>query len=269
MLRRRAGEARQSPVHDGTNGRTPRFDVVLRAATLDDAAAMGTVWLRAGLVGYEGIFPADAPQPTAADLTDRWLRAISEGRTGAAVMVACHVGPGQTVLGTVAAVPDLEDAARSYLHGLYVDPGHWGRGIGRALHDAALAHLRGGGHRIAALGTRGQRAGEVDVRALGMAGHAHPPDRLPRRRRDLLPARALTGRLVGEACASARERRPTYVTMSPATTTNPTTRITRATTPGTGPNAWTRPTPSTTTLASPTAHVGGSGRGPSGRCARL
>jgi GNAT superfamily N-acetyltransferase len=163
MLRRRVREVRHPPVHHDTNGRTPRLDVALRAATLGDAAAMGTVWLRAALVGYEGIFPAEAPQPTAAELTDRWYQAIAEGRTGAAVMVACHAGPDQTVIGTVAAVPDLEDGSRSYLHGLYVDPGHWGRGIGRALHDAALAHLRGGGHRIVALWVL-----EANVRARSM-----------------------------------------------------------------------------------------------------
>lgn len=151
MLRRRTGEARGHAVaRPSTNG-SLRLAVVLRAATLDDAPAMGTVWLRAALVGYDGIFPPDAPQPTADELTDRWLRAIAERRTGAAVLVACHAGPDQTVVGTVAAVPDLEDGARSYLHGLYVDPGQWGRGVGAALHDAALAHLRGGGHRIVAL----------------------------------------------------------------------------------------------------------------------
>jgi GNAT superfamily N-acetyltransferase len=132
-------------------GRGAALDVVIRSATLDDAAAMGTVWLRAALVGYEGIFPPEAPKPAVEHLADRWRRAIAEGRTGAAVLVACDAGPDRTVVGTVAAVPDLEDSSRCYLHGLYVDPGHWGSGIGRRLHDAALDHLRDGGHRIAAL----------------------------------------------------------------------------------------------------------------------
>jgi GNAT superfamily N-acetyltransferase len=125
--------------------------VTIRAATFDDAAAMGTVWLRAALVGYEGIFPPDAPKPTADELAERWRRAIAEGRTGAAVLVACHNGPDRTVVGTVAAVPDVAEGARAYLHGLYVDPGHWGRGIGRRLHDAGLDHLRHCGHRIVGL----------------------------------------------------------------------------------------------------------------------
>jgi GNAT superfamily N-acetyltransferase len=138
------------------------LDVFIRWATIDDVGAMGTVWLRAALVGYDGIFPPEAAQPTAAELAERWRRAIAEGRSGAAVLVASH-GPDQTVVGTVAAVPDVEDSYRGYLHGLYVDPGHWGRGIGRRLHDTALDHLRAYGSRVGALWVL-----EANVRARSM-----------------------------------------------------------------------------------------------------
>ena len=43
-------------------------DVLIRTATLDGVVPMGTLWLRAALAGYEGIFPPEAPKPTAAEL---------------------------------------------------------------------------------------------------------------------------------------------------------------------------------------------------------
>jgi ribosomal protein S18 acetylase RimI-like enzyme len=145
----------------GAQGAT--LDVLIRPATFEDVAAMGTVWLRAALVGYEGIFPPEAPKPTAGELTERWRRALAEGRTGASLLVACHTGPDRTVVGTVAAVPDVEETTRGFVHGLYVDPGHWGRGVGRRLHDEALHHLRGCGHRVAGLWVL-----EANVRARAM-----------------------------------------------------------------------------------------------------
>jgi GNAT superfamily N-acetyltransferase len=124
--------------------------VLIRRASLADAAAIGSVWLRAALAGYAGIFPPEAPKPTAADLTERCRQSIIEGPPGATVLVACR-GPGEAVTGTVAAVPDPDGAYRGYLRRLYVDPDHWGRGIGRRLHDAIVDHLRAGGSGIAAL----------------------------------------------------------------------------------------------------------------------
>jgi GNAT superfamily N-acetyltransferase len=55
------------------------------------------------------------------------------------------------VVGTVAAMSDVDGPYNAQLRRLYVDPGHWGRGIGRRLHDAALDHLRTAGHPVVAL----------------------------------------------------------------------------------------------------------------------
>jgi hypothetical protein len=41
-------------------------NVLIRRATVDDVVPMGTLWLRAALAGYEGMFPPEAPKPTAA-----------------------------------------------------------------------------------------------------------------------------------------------------------------------------------------------------------
>jgi GNAT superfamily N-acetyltransferase len=109
------------------------------------------VWQRAALVGYEGIFPPDAAPPSPQLLTERSRQAIAAQGYNALVLVACHAGPDGQVVGTIAAIPDPGETTRAQLLRLYVDPGHWGRGIGRRLHDVALAHLRDVGYRVAVL----------------------------------------------------------------------------------------------------------------------
>jgi len=109
------------------------------------------VWQRAALVGYEGIFPPDAPKPSVELLTERSRQAIVSQGYNTLVLVACHRGPDGGVVGTVAAVPDPDETSRAQLLRLYVDPGHWGRGIGRRLHDAALGHLQAAGFRVVVL----------------------------------------------------------------------------------------------------------------------
>jgi ribosomal protein S18 acetylase RimI-like enzyme len=109
------------------------------------------VWQRAALVGYEGIFPPDAPVPTPELLAERSLQAIaSQGRNGL-VLVACDAGPDRFVVGTISAVADPYEGTRAQIQRLYVDPGYWGRGIGRRLHDQALLHLQRAGYRVVVL----------------------------------------------------------------------------------------------------------------------
>jgi GNAT superfamily N-acetyltransferase len=125
---------------------------LIRAARLEDASAMGTVWWRAAMLGYEGIFPPEAPpMPPPDEVAQEWRRAILSLRAGGTVLVACLFDPDRTIVGTVAAVPDSQESSRGHLRALYVDPGHWGRGVGRALHDAALGHFQVSGYRIAIL----------------------------------------------------------------------------------------------------------------------
>jgi GNAT superfamily N-acetyltransferase len=125
--------------------------VLIRAAEPVDAAAIGTVWQRAALVGYEGIFPPELPAPSAELLTQRSAQAIAAQGYNTLVLVACHTGPDGAVVGTIATTPDPDEATRAQLMRLYVDPGYWGRGVGRQLHDAALGHLQRAGFRIVVL----------------------------------------------------------------------------------------------------------------------
>jgi GNAT superfamily N-acetyltransferase len=128
------------------------LDIDIRAAALEDASVMGLVWWRAAMLGYEGIFPPEAPpMPPPEEVAQEWRRAILSLHTGGTVLVACLWDPDRTIVGTVAAVPDPEDPSRGHLRALYVDPGHWGRGVGRALHDHAIAHFQAMGFQVAIL----------------------------------------------------------------------------------------------------------------------
>jgi GNAT superfamily N-acetyltransferase len=95
---------------------------VIRAATADDVPAMAAVWLDSALTAYADIFPPEAPKPT----LDSLVAALSGGVRG---FVA------ENDEGIVGLVQVHDD----WLTHLYVRPAAWGRGLGRALHDAGVA----------------------------------------------------------------------------------------------------------------------------------
>jgi RimJ/RimL family protein N-acetyltransferase len=109
------------------------------------------VWQRAALVGYEGLFPSTVPEPTVEQLAERTRQAIATQGYNGLVLVACEPGPERKIVGTVSAVADPYEATRARLQRFYVDPGYWGRGIGRGLHDRVLVHLQGAGFRVVIL----------------------------------------------------------------------------------------------------------------------
>jgi GNAT superfamily N-acetyltransferase len=90
------------------------------------------------LEAFAGIFPPEAPPPTLAALTADWAARLAAPPPHV-VLVAEEDA---RLVGVVAAGPDPDDATAGHLSRLYVTPPSWGRGIGRSLHDRALAHLR-------------------------------------------------------------------------------------------------------------------------------
>jgi len=126
------------------------LDVTVRRAVAADAAAMATVWWRAATLGYEGLLPPDVVAvPDRHALTGEWRQFLAGQRAGTAIFVACTTSADQVVVGTVAAVADPVESTRGHLTALHVDPGWWGRGVGGALHQTAVWHMRRVGIRLA------------------------------------------------------------------------------------------------------------------------
>jgi GNAT superfamily N-acetyltransferase len=104
-----------------------------------DPAAAAALQLRSALAGFAHIFPPEAPKPSLPNLVQAWQERID------APDVAVFAINGPTLVGIVAAGADPREASIGQVAGLYVDPDHWGSGVGRLLHDAAVDHLLAAG----------------------------------------------------------------------------------------------------------------------------
>lgn len=116
-----------------------RGEIEVRRVVADDVQALAEVHLRAALHAYAGIFPPDAPKPTIDDHLDKWSRALADGDC-----VAFSGLLDGSVTGGVIASRRTEPGKGNLRH-LYVDPGAWGCGLGRALHDEVLGWCAGEG----------------------------------------------------------------------------------------------------------------------------
>jgi ribosomal protein S18 acetylase RimI-like enzyme len=122
----------------------------LRRAGAPDAPALAALHLRTVLDAFAPIFPPDAPPPELDEMVDDWARRIGSDAPDRTACFVCDDAAGEPA-GVVIAGPDPRDVTRGHVSRLYVDPTRWGRGIGRALHDRALVHLRESGFRDATL----------------------------------------------------------------------------------------------------------------------
>lgn len=114
--------------------------VIVRFADERDAQMLAELHLSTALYAYADIFPDDAPPPELASLIDDWTARIGPSRPPTQ---ACFVAEDQgSVVGVVIAGPAPGEPSDGHLSRLYVDPADWGKGIGRLLHDHAIAHLR-------------------------------------------------------------------------------------------------------------------------------
>jgi GNAT superfamily N-acetyltransferase len=109
-----------------------------------DAAVIAALHKETITVAYRGFFPS-SPPPTVAELEAVWTTRLADP-TAVALVARCDGRP----TGSVMARADPE-FAEGEIVGLHVLPSQWGKGIGGALHDAALAALCGAGHRSAGL----------------------------------------------------------------------------------------------------------------------
>jgi ribosomal protein S18 acetylase RimI-like enzyme len=109
-----------------------------------DAAVIAALHEATVAVAYRQYFPDSAP-PTFTELENTWIRRLA--RPDAVALVASQNG---RPVGSVLARADPRFTG-GQIAGLHVLPPEWGRRIGSALHDAALALLTEAGYRTVGL----------------------------------------------------------------------------------------------------------------------
>jgi GNAT superfamily N-acetyltransferase len=118
--------------------------VELRAATPADAHALATVQVASWRAAYRTLLPDEVLAGLSVPDVERvWSDRLTARPPRTSVVVA---GDGQGLVGFASGGPPLDAADRADpttgdLYTLYLDPDHWGRGIGAPLHAAALDQL--------------------------------------------------------------------------------------------------------------------------------
>ena len=113
----------------------------IRSARPEDALRIATIHVDAWRAAYRGIIP------------DEFLRSLSIEKRHAVWQQDLEAGhpfswvaeEGDTVLGWISAAASRDADARrptGEIWAVYIDPNHWGEGVGRALCDAAEQELR-------------------------------------------------------------------------------------------------------------------------------
>lgn len=131
--------------------------IAVRAATLDDVDALGVAHVRAWQAAYDGAMPADFLAGLRAD--DRaamWRRWFAD--PGAATLSVGVLD--DRVCGFVCFGPHAATDSEGQVYALNVDPDAWGRGVGAALLEHAVAALaaRHGGDAVLWVVDENQRA---------------------------------------------------------------------------------------------------------------
>lgn len=127
---------------------------LIRQAEPSDAAAIATCHVRSWQVAYRGQLP-DALLDGMTDEIERrtafWQRVIGE-REARRQHQLVAIGHGQVVgFAAFGRHEHGDDPSVGELYAIYLDPDHWGHGIGRALMDASVEGLRHDGYSSAIL----------------------------------------------------------------------------------------------------------------------
>lgn len=121
-----------------------------RSASVNDAAGIAAVHIAAWQGAYAGLLPATyldalSEPATAAARTAQWQAGLRQGRD-----VAVAQDGGGRVVAFASLAPSRDGDAGpgvGEVTAIYAHPIIWGKGYGRVVHDAALAHLAAAGHR--------------------------------------------------------------------------------------------------------------------------
>lgn len=125
---------------------------VVRPARVADADAIGEIHVASWQAAYAGQLPGDyLAGLSVADRQRGWQRRLERPPAGNDVLV---VEVGHTVAGFCSIGPSRDESAArdtAELYAIYLHPRHSGGGLGRALHDHAIATLLAGGYLSATL----------------------------------------------------------------------------------------------------------------------
>lgn len=120
-------------------------DGSLRDADSGDAAVLAAIKVAGWRTGYRGLLADSVLDALDIDqLTDEWSQTLTDLQEPSACLVVERDGEvaGYAVLGPYR-WPDLAEAGEIYA--CYIDPQHWGRGLGRRLLTAASQRLEAAG----------------------------------------------------------------------------------------------------------------------------
>jgi len=123
--------------------------VELRDATPADALDIAELHVASWQVAYRGLIADEVLAGLSVPNRAAWWSRALATADGRHTLLATEDG---TLLGFTAFGPDrATDPSDGEVYALYLHPAAWGRGVGRALHGAALDRLRALGHRRARL----------------------------------------------------------------------------------------------------------------------
>jgi ribosomal protein S18 acetylase RimI-like enzyme len=122
---------------------------VIRDARPGDELEVAGVHVRSWQAGYRGLFPDEFLAALSAE--ERAGRYTFGAETGAPRTLLSLAGGRIAGFATIGASRDEDVPSAGELYALYVDPEHWGRGLGRELLLESRARLHADGHRLAVL----------------------------------------------------------------------------------------------------------------------
>ncbi|HEX3792607.1 MAG TPA: GNAT family N-acetyltransferase [Pseudonocardiaceae bacterium] len=123
----------------------------VRPAAVADADAIGEIHVASWQAAYAGLLPAEFLRGlSVADRQQYWARRLAEPRPGHVLVVL----DGPEVAGFTDVGPSRDEGADAHtgeLNAIYLHPERWRRGLGRQLHEHALAELAADGYTTATL----------------------------------------------------------------------------------------------------------------------
>jgi len=128
---------------------TTSMEARIRQADVGEAPVLAALQRRTDLIAYESISPPEAPKSDLDQMTLDWKRRLGGHHSPDARAYVAEVGG--LLVGVIVACGDPMEAECGHITRLYVDPQHWGQGIGRSLYERALLYLKQAGYERASL----------------------------------------------------------------------------------------------------------------------